>query len=115
MTKKGDRRRSQGIRQAKHERRESARKERQAERKQQLGHPPNVKFTSVFGPDILAGCGPQLFCEWEIPAATADAMRKAGRAVPSPISGAILLDTGATRTCIALKTAIDLGLQPTRM
>lgn len=116
MSKKGNRPRSEGARKAKHERRESARRTRQAERRQQQA-PSNLpyKFTSDYGPDVLANCGPQFFCRWGIPAAMAEAMRKSGRNVPPPIGGAILLDTGATRTCIALKTAIDLGLQPTRM
>lgn len=60
-------------------------------------------------------CGPQFLCAWGLPWALEDALRKAGRAVPPPIAGALLLDTGATRTCIALKTATDLGLHPTRM
>lgn len=42
-------------------------------------------------------------------------MRQAGRPVPPAIAGALLLDTGATRTCIALQTATELGLQPTRI
>lgn len=116
MTRKRDKQRDQSIRQARHERRESARQARQAERKQQQqAGPQNVKFTFVFGPDVLAACGPQFFCEWGVAAATADALQKAGRAIPSPVAGALLLDTGATRTCIALQTATDLGLQPTRM
>jgi hypothetical protein len=75
---------------------------------------PN-KFAVDYGPFILESCGPQIFCEWGVPAATAEAMRKARRPVPPPIPGALLVDTGATRTCIALKTAVDLGLQATRM
>jgi predicted aspartyl protease len=42
-------------------------------------------------------------------------MRSGGRPVPGPIAGALLLDTGATRTCIALKAAQELGLQARRM
>jgi len=42
-------------------------------------------------------------------------MRQAGRPVPLAIAGALLLDTGATRTCIGLQTATELGLQPTRI
>lgn len=119
MTKRGgNRRTSSEARRAKHDRREAARKARQEERRQeQQLAPSNVpyKFTTDYGPAVLASCGPQFFCQWAIPAATAEAMVKAGRVVPAPIQGSLLLDTGATRTCIALKTATDLGLQPTRM
>jgi hypothetical protein len=113
--RKGDKQRDQSIRKARHERRESARRAKQEQRKQQKQLAAPAKFTSEYGPDILANCGPQFFCEWGVAQATADAMQRAGRPIPPHIAGALLLDTGATRTCIALKTAIDLGLQPRRM
>jgi hypothetical protein len=113
---KAKKRESDAIRQARHERREKARKDRQAERRQQPRPPVvNAKFVLEYGCAILEACGPQFFCEWGVPAATVDFLKNAGRPVPAPIVGALLLDTGATRTCIALKTANDLGLQPRRM
>src|SRR5262245_26504974 len=116
MAKRKDKNRDQSIRRAKHERREHARRARHEQRKQQQQlSPPKVKFTSDFGAGILQNCGPQLLCTWELPRADVDALQKAGRPVPKPIFGALLLDTGATRTCIALQAAIDLGLQPRRM
>src|SRR2546430_7071793 len=113
--RKADKQRDQSIRQAKHERRESARRARQEQRRQQQTSIPAAKFTSEYGPDILARCGPQFFCTWGIPEASAAAMRQAGRPVPPNVAGALLLDTGATRTCIALQTATELGLHPTRI
>jgi hypothetical protein len=117
MGKRKGRGGSDDVRRARHERREKARKERQSQRReQQLATPPGVpRFITEFGCDLLANCGPQFFCTWHIPAADAEAMKKAGRTPPGGIAGALLLDTGATRTCIALKTATDLGLQPRRM
>ena len=119
MAKHKDKDRDQSIRRAKHERRENARRARQDQRRQQQQQdqlsPPKVSFTSDFGAATLQNCGPQLFCTWALPRADVDALQKAGRAVPQPVNGALLLDTGATRTCIALQTAIDLGLQPRRM
>jgi len=68
-----------------------------------------------FGCDTLENCGPQFFCAWGVAEADAVALRSAGREVPNPITGALLLDTGATRTCIALQAAQELGLQARRM
>ncbi len=113
--RKGEKQRDRSLRQAKHERRESARRAKQEQRRQQQPPTPPAKFTSDYGPHILATCGPQLFCTWGIPEASAAAMRQAGRTVPPNVPGALLLDTGATRTCIALQTAKTLGLQPTRI
>ena len=112
------RNRNDSSRNARHQQRESARVQRQAEKQlQKQQSPANLpnKFTLEYGEAVLANCGPQFFCSWGIPAATADALRKAGRAVLPPLQGALLLDTGATRTCIALQAATQLGLQATRM
>ena len=35
--------------------------------------------------------------------------------VPAPVSGVVLLDTGATGTCISIKAADALGLKATRL
>ena len=42
----------------------------------------------------------------------ATAIASTGRPVPAPITGAILVDTGATTTCISEQSARDLGLRP---
>jgi hypothetical protein len=113
---KDDKRRAGAIRKAKHDRRDAARKERQAEKKKQQGFAPaHVEFTIPFGCDTLESCGPQFFCLWGVADVDAEALRNAGRPVPDPIAGALLLDTGATRTCIALQAAQQLGLQARRM
>lgn len=116
MKRRKGRETTEEVRRARHERRNQARQVRQEERRQQMAvSDPAYKFTNDYGVDTLATCGPQFYCNWHIPAAVADALRKAGRPVPPMAQGAILLDTGATRTCIAQKTADELGLQPTRM
>ena len=73
------------------------------------------KFTSLYGSRVLEKYGPHLFCRWGVPEAVSAAMQQVGRPVPPDIDGALLLDTGAARTCIGLQTANELGLQPTRI
>ena len=104
------------IRQARHQKKDRERLARRdgrvmVEEERSL---PN-KFVIEPGSALLASCGPQFFCNWGVPASVADALVAGGRDVPLPIMGAILLDTGATRTCIALEAATQLGLQATRM
>src|SRR6266436_3170880 len=86
---------------------------KQRDRKQ--GQQQQARFTSEYGSHVLETYGPHLFCTWGVPEAAAAAMRIAGRPVPADVAGALLLDTGAARTCIALQTATELGLQPTRI
>jgi len=42
------------------------------------------------------------------------ALTAAGSVVPNPVHGVLLLDTGASATCISTKAATTLGLIPTR-
>jgi len=59
----------------------------------------------------LAIVGPYIIGNWSVPDALAEALRKSGKAVPKLVSGAMLVDTGADKTCIAEDVAIELGLQ----
>jgi hypothetical protein len=61
-------------------------------------------------PQDLATVGPLIVGEWSVPDVLAQALRAAGRPVPPPVTGHLLVDTGATRTCIALEVAQQLGL-----
>lgn len=51
--------------------------------------------------------------KWSVPAARADVLHHNGRSVPSPVEGLVLIDTGATHTCIAHDVAAELGLHST--
>ena len=65
-------------------------------------------------PTSLAVCGPILKASWSVPPALAKALAEAARTVPNPIHGYMLIDTGASATCIALDVAQELGLAPLR-
>lgn len=76
---------------------------------------PLTKFSYTYGPEFLAGVGPVFMASWGVPRALADALAATGQPIPSPIPGAVLIDTGADGTAISLKVASELGLKPTRM
>jgi len=65
-------------------------------------------------PAVLEACGPLLRAAWWVPAAQEAALRSSGVDPSGPVPGSLLLDTGATRTAIALSVARELGLHPTR-
>lgn len=82
----------------------------------QVTTPRNVVQPVSFGqrlpsPESLVVWGPLMYAQWEMPASLANAMRAQGQSVPPPIAGAMLIDTGATRTTIADDVAQDLGLK----
>ena len=60
----------------------------------------------------LARLGAFLPIEIHVPPQIADAMAKAGQAVPKSVSGIGLIDTGATLTCIQEDILVSLGLNP---
>lgn len=66
-------------------------------------------------PEKLAALGPLVHGVWAVPIELADHLARKGRPVPKPVAGALYLDTGATRTCIAQEAASALGLKPTRV
>jgi len=49
--------------------------------------------------------------EWALPEALVRALSKKGRSVPSAVQGLLLIDTGASHTCIGAEVARELGLQ----
>lgn len=99
---KRNRKRQKNIAQAKH-------------RSHYVPPKPPTKFNYVYGADPLHAHGPLLVGSWGIPKSLADAMAKAGHKVPPRVRGVLLLDTGATSTCISTKAAQQLGLTVTRM
>lgn len=62
-------------------------------------------------PAVLAATGPLLAGSWEVPVTLAQRFQAAGRPVPPPVRGFLLLDTGASGPCIASDVAQELGLK----
>jgi hypothetical protein len=60
----------------------------------------------------LALLGPLVKGAWAVPEALARGLLAAGRTVPAPVVGHMLVDTGASRTAIATHAAEALGLHP---
>lgn len=100
------------------QRREKQRKTEYAQQKHRERYGSSqlpTKFETTYGPEFLAANGPLLVGSWSLPRAVLDALTAAGKPIPSEVNGALLLDTGATGTCISLKAANLLGLHPTRL
>jgi hypothetical protein len=75
---------------------------------------PQTHFNQEYGPDFLQAFGPLFLGSFSAPDALVSALSAAGRQIPGPVAGAILIDTGADGTCIAIAAAQQLGLHPTR-
>ncbi len=72
-----------------------------------------VRFTNNYNtPDVLERFGATLAATWRVPDAIAGSLRTSALPVPAPIAGHLLVDTGATGTCVALDVAEELGLIP---
>lgn len=71
-----------------------------------------TKFVVPFGPDLLQLMGPMVRASWTVPHALAARLTAEGKAVPALVDGFMLVDTGAQNTCIASRSADDLGLRP---
>lgn len=100
------------------QKREKHRKKKYAQQKHQQRYTPPQpprKFEIPYGPDFLRAFGPLLFASWSVPRAVRDALGAAARPVPQEVNGVLLLDTGASGTCISMKAATALGLHPTRL
>lgn len=104
------------------------RQQREKEKKKQLrqekhlqrfgtGTPPPIpkRFTHTYGPDFLRSVGPLILATWSVPTMLANQLTAEGKVVSAPVLGALLLDTGASGTCISSQAAQMLGLQPTRL
>lgn len=73
---------------------------------------PPTRFQIVMGPDVMVGLGPMAAAVWSVPSQRVAALTAEGKAIPPPVTGHLLVDTGATGTCIALHAAEQLGLKP---
>lgn len=81
---------------------------------QQAAPPAPSTFEFKYGTDFLRGFGPFFFATWWLPSALAQALAASSKAAPPPVTGVIVIDTGADSTCISVAAATRLGLKPTR-
>jgi hypothetical protein len=89
---------------------------RQKDKAKQAGKRPPTHFSRRYtNPQILAAAGPLLRGVWSVPFVLAEQLVAAGRTVPPPVAGDLLLDTGASRTCISQTAADELELKPLRL
>jgi hypothetical protein len=63
-------------------------------------------------PLALVGPGPRMPCEVRLHAKLAEAMVNAGQDVPPGVHGEILIDSGASMTCVEVETLQAFGLTP---
>ncbi len=66
-------------------------------------------------PEELVSVGPMIPASWSVPKASERLLMATKQPVPPPIDGMILLDLGASTTCISLDIADELKLVQTRM
>ena len=66
-------------------------------------------------PALLGLGGPLVACRWSLPRVLEMHLQSAGRTIPPAVSGHLLFDTGASRTCISRRAAAELGLTPLRL
>jgi hypothetical protein len=66
-------------------------------------------------PELLQVAGPLIIASWSVPDQYRAALLAAGRPIPPPVSGELLIDTGASSTCISQQAASELGLQALRL
>jgi len=64
------------------------------------------------GPGGLLKIGPILPGEVTIPSALAKLLADEGQQIPPPVSGFMLIDTGATRSCVDTEIVTKLGVKP---
>ncbi len=76
---------------------------------------PPSRFNANYGTGVLLTNGPLVVAKWHVPGALEDALRSAGNPVPRPVVGVLLLDTGASGTCVSIKAAEALGLTALRI
>jgi len=62
----------------------------------------------------LVSAGPLIGASWMVPVSLERALQIAARPVPTPVHGMLLIDTGASGTCISEAAAQTLGLHPVR-
>lgn len=92
--------------------RNRGRRETKAEKRaRRLRKPPTGFSVHYKRPEDLQFVGPLVWVTWSVPESLARRLREAGRAVPAPVLGRLLVDTGASATAISVEAAQELGLQ----
>lgn len=64
------------------------------------------------GPSVLAHQGPNIPVELSIPDALANYFSQQNVAIPAPLTGVALIDTGASITCVDISIIQSLNIQP---
>ena len=104
--------RRERIRQGKHRRHQSGDVEKAPA--SSTATPTFIDFTYPT-PATLTAVGPLIPGAWTIPAALEAWYHRTDTPLPTPVSGFLLVDTGASSTCISLDAANELGLLPRRL
>ncbi|MCP4897576.1 MAG: hypothetical protein GY906_11445 [bacterium] len=73
---------------------------------------PAKKILKYASPTVLADAGPLIEAAVVIPDQLVAPLKAAGKPIPSPVKGFMLIDTGASRTHISEETAAQLNLKP---
>lgn len=79
------------------------------------GVPAARLVTDYSNARTLATIGPLVKGSWSVPPALAEHLKAANRPIPQKVEGFLLIDTGATETCMALDVAQDLKLTLVRI
>ena len=72
-------------------------------------HYINAK-TKIHVPDFLAGAGPALQVEVNLPQPLIEFLSEQGKSIPAPSTGIALIDTGASMTCVDESVLAKLGI-----
>ena len=86
-------------------------KQRQRRKVQAQNAPPHKIVHQYANPNALQVIGPFVPASWHVPLAHQEKLEKVNRLTPTPVAGAILVDTGATHICITIEAAQELGLK----
>ncbi len=73
---------------------------------------PSAGGTPAPVPSLQRVTGPIVQVQIELPTVLADTLRQQGAAIPSPVSGIALIDTGASVSAVDVAIARRLGMQP---
>ena len=71
--------------------------------------------TQKYAPAVLQSTGQVLRVAVSVPEAESAARTSLGRPIPKPVVGVVLIDTGASNTCISQDVADKLSLKPLRI
>jgi hypothetical protein len=73
---------------------------------------PGQQQIPQLSPGLLAHNGPIIQVQIEVPSALAQSLQRANTAIPNPIDGFALIDTGASITSVDVTVFAQLGVNP---